>query len=161
LLHCCIVLGKGPAAVDDEGLKPSRVGRPTKFNGETIERLCSALGDGMSIRSACVVAGIGVTTLADWREQKPGLETRMDEAQELARQTALRAIQKAGDKDWRAHAEWLRLAFPADYRGNANRIEVSAAAHASSGFVLTGEHQKELQRRHQEALERSETGRMN
>ena len=71
----------------------------------------------------------------------------MDEARELARQTALRAIQKAGDKDWRAHAEWLRLAFPADYRGNANKIEVSATAQASSGVVLTEEQLRDLQRR--------------
>ena len=135
--------------------KMRTAGRPTKYAPTAIDQLCSALADGMPIKGACAVAGIGVTTLADWRKQKPGLETRMDEARELARQKSLRAIQKAGNKDWRAHAEWLRLAFPADYRGNTNKIEVSAAAHASSGFVLTSEHQQELQRRHQEALERA------
>jgi hypothetical protein len=37
-----------------------RVGRPTKFNDATLDRLCGALADGMSIKSARVVAGIGV-----------------------------------------------------------------------------------------------------
>jgi hypothetical protein len=55
-------------------------------------------------------------------------------------------------KDWRAHAEWLRLSFPADYRGSANKIEVNATASASS-FVVTVEKQRELQERRRAALE--------
>jgi hypothetical protein len=60
----------------------------------------------------------------------------------LRAQKALQAIKAAGEKDWRAHAEWLRLSFPADYRGNANKIEVSATAQASS-IVLTEEERLE------------------
>jgi hypothetical protein len=78
----------------------------------------------MPIKGACVVAGIGVTTLAEWREKRPEIEQLIDEARELARQKALQAIRAAGEKDWRASAEWLRLTFPADYRGNANKVEV-------------------------------------
>ena len=120
-----------------------RVGRPTKFNDATLDRLCAALADGMSIKSACVVAGIGVTTLADWRDEYPELDDRLAESREFARQKALQAIKAAGERDWRAHAEWLRLSFPADYRGNANKIEVSATAQASS-IVLTEEERLEL-----------------
>jgi hypothetical protein len=50
----------------------------------------------------------------------------------------------AGEKDGRAHAEWLKLSFRADYRGSANKIEVTATASASSGFVLTEEHRLKL-----------------
>lgn len=107
--------------VANENLE-SRLGRPTKYNKETVDRLCSALADGLSIKSACIVGGIGVTTLAEWRDQKPELETRMEEARELARQKALQGIKAAGEKDWRAHAEWLRLTFPADYRVSANKV---------------------------------------
>jgi hypothetical protein len=130
----------------------SRTGRPTKFNKATIDRLCEALSDGLSIKSACVVAGVGVSTLADWREQHPGLEEQMSEAREVARQKALKAIQAAGEKDWRAHAEWLKLAFPADYRGNANKIEVSATALASSGPVVTEAERQRLIERHERAM---------
>src|SRR5260370_36748493 len=121
----------------------ARAGRPTKFDDATLDRLCAALADGMAIKSACVVAGIGVTTLADWREEHPELEDRLAESREFARQKALQAIKAAGEKDWRAHAEWLRLSFPADYRGNANKHEVSATAQASS-IVLTEEQRLEL-----------------
>jgi hypothetical protein len=84
-----------------------------------------------------------------WREKYPKVNQRMDEARELARQKALQAIKSAGQKDWRANAEWLRLTFPADYRGG-NRIEVSATANASL-VVLNEEKQRELQERRKRA----------
>ena len=101
----------------------------------------------MPVRGACALAGIGVTTLAEWRDLKPEIEERMNEARERARQKALQAIKSAGDRDWRAWDAWLRNAFPADYRGNTNRIEVTATANASSGVVLTEEKLRELQER--------------
>ena len=64
----------------------SRVGRPTKYGEETIARLCEALADGMPIKGACAIAGIAVSTLADWREKYPEIELRMSEAREIARQ---------------------------------------------------------------------------
>ena len=68
----------------DESNK-SRVGRPTKYNETTIARLCEALGDGMPIKAACVVAAIGVTTLNEWREKYPEIEERMSQARERYR----------------------------------------------------------------------------
>ena len=108
-------------------LNMKQPGRPTKYSHKVVERLCNGLADGMPIKGACVVAGIGVTTLADWRERHPRLEDRLSEARELARRKALQAIKAAGEKDWRAWAEWLRLTFPADYRGSGNRVEVQQA----------------------------------
>ena len=137
------------APISDDARK---VGRPTKFTEETIERLCGALGDGMSIKSACVIATVGVTTLAEWREQHPELEDRLAKSREFARQKALSAIKQAGDKDWRAHAEWLRLTFPADYRGSGAKIQVSALATANMP-VITIEEQRALQERHKRLLE--------
>src|SRR5260370_12130081 len=102
-------------------------GRPTKYSHHVLERLCGALSDGMPLKGACVVAGIGVTTLAEWREKHPEIEQRIDEARECARQKALQRIKAAGEKDWRAYAEWLRLTFPADYRGSGHKVEVQQA----------------------------------
>jgi hypothetical protein len=67
-------------------MKPS--GRPTKCSEETLDLFCGTLADGMSIKSACVVAGIGVSTLNDWRKRHPELEQRIEHARELARQKA-------------------------------------------------------------------------
>src|SRR5207248_7413341 len=117
-----------------------------------IGRLCTALSDGMPIKGACVVAGIGVTTLNEWREKYPELEERLSDAREQARLKALQGIKTAGEKDWRAYAEWLRLTFPADYRGSGNKIEVSASATANAP-ILSVERQRELQERRRRLLE--------
>jgi len=129
-----------------------QVGRPTKFNDETIERLCDAIAAGMPMKGACVVAGVGVTTLNEWRERYPNLEERILDARENARLKGLQAIKAAGGKDWRAHAEWLRLTFPADYRGSGGKIAISATAIAS-GPIMTEEKLRELQEIRQRMIE--------
>jgi hypothetical protein len=97
-------------------LDESRVGRPTKYSEETIARLCAALADGMPIKSACVVAGIGVTTLNEWRDKYPEIEERMNQARERYREKALQTIKKAiANDDWRAAIAALKLIFP-EYR---------------------------------------------
>jgi hypothetical protein len=119
------------------------VGRPTKFNEESVKRLCSAIADGMPVRGACVVAGIGVTTLNEWRERYPDLQERLSDAREHARLKALQAIKAAGERDWRAWDAWLKLSYPADYRGTRAKIEVSAFASAIP--VITVEDQRRIQ----------------
>ena len=131
------------------------VGRPTKFNEESVERLCSAIADGMPIKGACVVAGIGVTTLNEWRERYPDLQERLSDAREHARLKALQAIKAAGERDWRAWDAWLKLTYPADYRGTRAKIEVSAFASAMP--VITVEQQRALQERRQQLLKDEST----
>ena len=129
-----------------------QAGRPTKFNEETVARLCEALGDGMSIKSGCVIAGIGVQTLSDWRREYPELEQRLTESRELFREKALQTIKKAiNQDDWRAAAKALELIFPGDYRAG-NRITATATATASTA-VVSVEKQKELQERKARALQ--------
>jgi hypothetical protein len=36
-----------------------------------VDRLLAGLADGLPIKSACITAGIGVSTLSDWREKYP------------------------------------------------------------------------------------------
>ena len=127
------------------------VGRPTKFNEESLKRLCSAIADGMPIKGACVVAGIGVTTLNEWRERHPDLQERLSDAREHARLKALQAIKAAGERDWRAWSEWLKLTNPAEYRGSGAKIEVSASAIA--GVIVTEEQQREIQERTRRLME--------
>jgi hypothetical protein len=134
-----------------------KVGRPTKFSDETIERLCAAIGDGMPIRGACVVAGIGVTTLTEWREKYPDLEERIADARENARLKALQGIKAAGEKDWRAWAEWLKLTHPTDYRGSGAKIQVSALA-SVSGPVISEEKQREMQEIRQRMIREQKEG---
>ncbi len=81
-----------------------KAGRPTKYEPKIIERLCTGLADGLPIKSACIVASISVSTLADWRGKYPELEERMSEAREVARQKMLQRIKRAAADDWRAAA---------------------------------------------------------
>ena len=123
-------------------------GRPSKYTPENVNRLLSALEAGMTHKQACLACGISQSTLTGWREQYPELEPRMEEAREVARKMALEAIQTAGDKDWRAQAEWLRLCFPGDYRRDGS-INVSATANAQQATVVVSE---ETRKRLQEKL---------
>jgi transposase-like protein len=123
-----------PMTLDQQG----KAGRPSKYQPETVERLLTALADGLTHKQACMAAGIGQSTLADWRERYPDLETRMNEAREVARQKALSAIRAAGEKDWRAHAEWLKLCFP-EYRKPDTRVEVNTNVQAREVNVVCDE----------------------
>src|SRR5207237_2728393 len=106
----------------------------------------------MSIKSGCVIAGIGVQTLGDWRKEYPELEQRLTEARELFREKALQTIKKAiYQDDWRAAAKALELIFPDDYRAG-NKVTATATATAST-VVISVEKQRELQERRARALQ--------
>ena len=135
-----------------------KAGRPTKYSPETVERLLAGLTDGLPIKSACIVAGIGVSTLSDWREKYPELEERMAEAREKARLTMLQRIKRAAEDDWRAAAEFLRLSFPADYRRGSNTsVEVNTAV--QTGVVITEEQRMRLVAQRNRILGLDEEGR--
>lgn len=54
-------------ATDSSPTGAKQPGRPTKLSTAVLNRLYAALEEGLPQRAACVVAGIGVTTLAEWR----------------------------------------------------------------------------------------------
>jgi Bacteriophage Sf6, terminase small subunit-like len=110
-------------------------GRPTKYNEETVTRLCKALADGMPIKSACAVAGISVQTLSNWRTDDPELEARIEAAKEELRQKALQTIGNAiTDGDWRAAEAALKLVFP-EYRQNAKAEYAGTQTTVQIGIV--------------------------
>ena len=72
----------------------NNVGRPTKYEPETVDRLLAALTDGLTQKQACIASGICENTLAAWREKYPELEPGLQQAREQARQKALAGIKK-------------------------------------------------------------------
>src|SRR5215472_4543412 len=99
--------------METDNKNESIVGRPTKYNEKTIARICEALGDGCPIKGACVAAGIGVSTLNEWRDKYPEIEEKMERARERLREKALQTIKKAFENgDWRAAQAALKLIFP-------------------------------------------------
>jgi hypothetical protein len=137
--------------MNDEDKNESSVGRPTKYNEKTLERLCEALADGLPIKGACVKASIGVTTLNEWRERYPEIEERMEQARERYREKALQTINKAiKNNDWRAAQAALKMIFP-EYR-ESTKIDVNAIACASSGPIMTEAERVKLIERRDKAL---------
>ena len=104
---------------------PNPAGRPSKYTPDTIDRLLGALRAGCTYKQACEAAGIGEPALWEWRKEHPDLVERMAEARAVACQQALEAIQTAGKKDWRAHAEWLKMCHP-EYRQAGTKIDIAA-----------------------------------
>ena len=84
------------------------------------------------------------STLTNWRERYPDLEPRMEAAREVTRQTALEGIRTAGENDWRAAAEWLRLTFPADYRRPASNTSVEVNTAVQTAVVCDEKRRMEL-----------------
>ena len=132
------------SAIIVRGGQQGKPGRPTKYNPETVSKLLDALRAGLTHKQACLACGIGQSTLADWREQYPDLEPRMEAAREEARQRALEGIKAAGEKDWRALAEWLKLTFPEHRSGHSINVNATASAQQAT-VVVTEEKRRELQ----------------
>jgi hypothetical protein len=129
-----------------ESTELKKPGRPCKYTPETVTRLLRAVEAVLTLRQSCKAAGISETTLYEWRGEYPELEPRLEAARERAREDALRVIQEAGKKDWRAKEAWLRLSFQADYRRDTS-INVTATANAQQAIVVTEEKRRELQER--------------
>ena len=131
---------------DSELIASAKGGRPTKYEPEAVERLLSALADGLTQKQACIASGICENTLAAWREKHPELEEQLMQAREQSRRKALAGIRAAGEGakgDWRALAEFLRLSFQADYRKDAN-VNVNASSTVQQGVVCDEATRKRL-----------------
>ncbi len=90
-------------------------GQPSKYDTRRANTMIKALQAGLTKAQACAACGIARQTLATWMEKHPDFAVRVEAAREEARQEALEDIKDAGKEDWKATAQWLRLAFP-EYR---------------------------------------------
>ena len=96
--------------------KPTpKVGQPSKYDTRRASTMLKALRAGLTKAQACLACGVSRQTLATWCEKYPEFGPRVDAAREEARQDALESIRNVGKEDWKATAQWLRLAFP-EYR---------------------------------------------
>jgi hypothetical protein len=129
----------------------SSVGRPTKYNEKTMQRFYEALADGLPIKGACLKAGVGVTTMNEWRERYSEIDEKAEQARERYREKGLQTINNAiKNNDWRAALAALKMIFP-EYR-ESTKIDVNAIACASAGPVITEAERIRLIRRRDMAL---------
>jgi hypothetical protein len=101
------------------------MGNKTKYSKAIVDKICSYIESGLNNKQACAAAGICETSLRMWRKAHPDFDAKIEAAREVLRAKVLAKIKAAGAKDWRAHVEFLRLAF-AEYRvGNSQQVNVA------------------------------------
>jgi hypothetical protein len=126
------------AEADSVVVATNKGGRPSKYTPEIVALLLAGLADGLTQKQACIACRIGESTLSDWLDRHSELAPRLQEARETARQKALAVIRTAGESDWRAMAEFLRLSFPADYRRDGT-LNVNATANMQQAALVCDE----------------------
>jgi len=97
-------------------------GRKTILNAALTKRICALLAKGSSIKSGCILCGIGERTYFDWQERgKAGEEpyatffAAATRAREQHKQRLIEVVMKAVDRDAK-HAEWLlERQFPREF----------------------------------------------
>ncbi len=60
-------------------------GRPSNYNDETVRQLTGALQLGLSVSTACDLAGISRETYYTWLKEKEGFSDKMTKAQHLSK----------------------------------------------------------------------------
>jgi hypothetical protein len=76
-----------------------------RTNTRTIRLLLQGLESGLSIESACALAGIHRSTWYEWRN-RPELQEQIEAAMVKAEAALLESVRVAGQSDWRA-AAWI------------------------------------------------------
>jgi hypothetical protein len=107
-----------PIEQPKQPLAKRKGGRATTYNEKDVALLLTAISEGLTIQQACKACAVPTATLQGWKKKNPELVERFEAAREQARRKALAAIQKAGDKDYRAWVEFLKLGFREDYKPN-------------------------------------------
>lgn len=86
-------------------------GAKGKYCPEIVEKIAACIAKGNYANVACALAGINDSTYYDWLkdESKPEFSNAIKEAEALAEQTALEAIQS--DPSWQSKAWFLERKF--------------------------------------------------
>jgi hypothetical protein len=127
-----------------------RKGRRGRKNTYSLARLNELLGfieDGLNLKQSCQATGISESTLRAWRK-RPGVNEKVEAAREIMRGKILAQIKKAGRSDWRALAEYLRLAFPEYRYGNGPSVNIAV----QQNMEVTDKQRTELIARREKAL---------
>lgn len=123
------------------------MGRRSMISAQLVEDIARSLRAGCTVADTCLIAGISQATFCNWRNRGELELERVNgdgrrgirkserlfveffeattRARGVGRQTWLKKIEQAADKDWRA-AAWL-LEHTADGYAKTQRVEVTGA----------------------------------
>lgn len=98
------------------------MGRPSKRTPEREAKLLEAIRAGNYMETAAHYAGIGVSTLHEWRDKYADFAEAIEKARAEAETRNVVLIQSAAKTNWQAAAWWLERSFPDKY-GRRTRVE--------------------------------------
>jgi len=127
-----------------------KMGRPTLYNSKTVTKLVNAVGDGLGLRAACIIAGIAYDTLMTWQREKPELKDKLDRAREQAALKHLNIIKAAAEQgDWRASESFLKLTRPEIFKRPQIQHETNYKTQVNAYMTLPPEEQERLRLQHE------------
>lgn len=92
------------------------MGRPTKYNPETVKKIVDSIRVGATFHLACAYAGITEETFSQWRKKYSEFSDAVKEAEGAGAVGWLAKIEKAAnDGVWQAAAWKLERRYPNDY----------------------------------------------
>lgn len=92
------------------------IGRPTKYEAQTIERLIQAIGAGLTIEDACVYGDIHKSTFYDWIQTYPDFSDAVKTAEVKAKMRRILRIELAAQNGaWQADAWYLERKYPEEF----------------------------------------------
>ena len=95
-----------------------------KFDDTRLDVLYKALSQGMTVKSACALAGISQQTYYQWVATKPQFTEMIQKAESEMKERALKVINQAAQNgQWQAAAWLLERREPNEY-GRQDRVRI-------------------------------------
>jgi hypothetical protein len=134
-----------------------KAGRPTKRCKEIEERLFKALSQGAPYSLACGAAGIHLDTFIAWRRANPAFQAEVDRIEAECALRRLRAIERAGQENWSAHAWLLERRHPEMFGRPEIQLNLIAQNNTVENHLtinITGTEAMEIERQAQPVREK-------
>lgn len=110
-------------------------GRPTKLTDELCEAICKDVKEGNTLTFSVQRQGITYQTFLNWMKKGKESKTQsgkffdffeaIKKAQEEGKNTLVKAIKKAGSKNWQANAWLLERMYPDEF-GRRQAVDMKA-----------------------------------
>jgi hypothetical protein len=129
-------------------------GRPTKRTGETEKKILDSIARGVPLKTAAALAGVGETTLHEWRKLDPAFDKAVARAEAQPIAESVDTIRRAGKNDWRANTWWLERLHPKLFA--PAQVQFSQQVHLENNTThigLTAAEVRELFQRNQKPLD--------
>jgi len=104
-------------------IKGGKVGQPTKYTPEVLQRTKELIELGLNYQDVCDSLGISHETFSQWRKKYPEYFEVVRKANAKVKEISLKSLRVGEVKDWRAAAWRLERRWPEEYR-EKKQIEI-------------------------------------